>query len=94
MGAETLLGHGDMLYLPPGTSVPERIHGAFVDDHEVHAVIEEIKKSGQPNYIESVLEESLSPVLPGETSRDSNGGEADPLYDVPFRPRPKKCASY
>ena len=45
MGAETLLGHGDMLYLPPGTSVPERVHGAFVDDHEVHAVINEIKKN-------------------------------------------------
>ncbi|MCZ6486881.1 MAG: DNA translocase FtsK 4TM domain-containing protein [Gammaproteobacteria bacterium] len=81
MGAETLLGHGDMLYLPPGTSVPVRIHGAFVDDHEVHAVIEAIKKSGKPNYIDNVLEESLSPVLPGEAARDSNGGEADPLYD-------------
>jgi len=81
MGAESLLGHGDMLYLPPGTSVPERIHGAFVDDHEVHAVIEEIKKSGAPNYIENVLEESQAPVLPGEAPRDSTGGEADPLYD-------------
>jgi S-DNA-T family DNA segregation ATPase FtsK/SpoIIIE len=81
MGAESLLGHGDMLYLPPGTSVPERIHGAFVDDHEVHAVIAEIKKSGAPNYIENVLEESQAPVLPGEAPRDSNGGEADPLYD-------------
>ena len=81
MGAESLLGHGDMLYLPPGTSVPERIHGAFVDDHEVHAVIAEIKKSGAPNYIENVLEESQAPVLPGEAPRDSTGGEADPLYD-------------
>jgi S-DNA-T family DNA segregation ATPase FtsK/SpoIIIE len=81
MGAETLLGHGDMLYLPPGTSVPERVHGAFVDDHEVHAVINEIKKSGAPNYIQNVLEESTGPVLPGEGPRDSNGDEADPLYD-------------
>ncbi|MFZ9039516.1 MAG: DNA translocase FtsK, partial [Gammaproteobacteria bacterium] len=81
MGAETLLGHGDMLYLPPGTSVPERVHGAFVDDHEVHAVINEIKKSGAPNYIQNVLEESTAPVLPGEGPRDSNGDEADPLYD-------------
>ena len=81
MGAESLLGHGDMLYLPPGTSVPERIHGAFVDDHEVHAVIQEIKKSGAPNYIYNVLEESPMPVLPGEATRDSNGDEADPLYD-------------
>jgi S-DNA-T family DNA segregation ATPase FtsK/SpoIIIE len=72
MGAETLLGHGDMLYLPPGTSVPERVHGAFVDDHEVHAVINEIKKYGEPNYIANVL---------GEAPRDSNGEEADPLYD-------------
>ncbi len=81
MGAETLLGHGDMLYLPPGTSLPERVHGAFVDDHEVHAVIEEIKKTGKPNYINNVLEESTSAVLPGEGPRDSNGDEADPLYD-------------
>ena len=81
MGAETLLGNGDMLYLPPGTSVPERVHGAFVDDHEVHAVINEIRKSGEPNYIDDVLEESMTPVLPGEAPRDSNGEEADPLYD-------------
>ncbi len=81
MGAETLLGHGDMLYLPPGTSVPERVHGAFVDDHEVHAVINEIRKSGEPNYIFDVLEESNTPVLPGEGPRDSSGDEADPLYD-------------
>ena len=81
MGAETLLGHGDMLYLPPGTSVPERVHGAFVDDHEVHAVINEIKKSGEPNYIHDVLEESTAAILPGEAPRDSNGEEADPLYD-------------
>ncbi|MFT5221553.1 MAG: S-DNA-T family DNA segregation ATPase FtsK/SpoIIIE [Gammaproteobacteria bacterium] len=81
MGAETLLGHGDMLYLPPGTSVPERVHGAFVDDHEVHAVIAEIKKYGGPNYIPNVLEESTAGVLPGEGSRDSSGEEADPLYD-------------
>jgi len=81
MGAETLLGHGDMLYLPPGTSVPERVHGAFVDDHEVHAVINEIKKYGEPNYIANVLEESNSTLLPGEGPRDSSGEEADPLYD-------------
>ncbi|MCP4391054.1 MAG: cell division protein FtsK, partial [Gammaproteobacteria bacterium] len=81
MGAETLLGHGDMLYLPPGTSMPERVHGAFVDDHEVHAVINEIKKSGEPDYIANVLEESNAPVLPGEAPRDSNGDEVDALYD-------------
>ena len=81
MGAETLLGHGDMLYLPPGTSVPERIHGAFVDDHEVHAVIDAIKKTGEPNYIFNILEDSSLPVLPGEAATDSSGAEADPLYD-------------
>ena len=81
MGAETLLGHGDMLYLPPGISVPERVHGAFVDDHEVHAVINEIKKNGQPNYIANILEETSTALLPGEGPRDSTGEEADPLYD-------------
>jgi len=81
MGAETLLGNGDMLYLPPGTSVPERVHGAFVDDHEVHAVVNEIKKLGAPNYIADVLEESAAAVLPGEAPRDANGDEVDPLYD-------------
>ena len=81
MGAETLLGHGDMLYLPPGTSIPERVHGAFVDDHEVHAVIAEIRKTGAPNYIANVLEESATPVLPGEGPSDAAGEEADPLYD-------------
>ena len=55
MGAEQLLGHGDMLYLPPGTSVPTRIHGAFVDDPEVHRVVEQLKLSGEPDYIEEVL---------------------------------------
>ena len=81
MGAEALLGHGDMLYLPPGTSMPERVHGAFVDDHEVHAVVNELKKMGAPNYIPDVLEESVAAVLPGEGARDSNGDEVDPLYD-------------
>lgn len=56
-GAETLLGNGDMLYLPPGTATPERVHGAFVDDHEVHHVVEWLKAQGEPDYIEGVLEE-------------------------------------
>jgi S-DNA-T family DNA segregation ATPase FtsK/SpoIIIE len=81
MGAESLLGHGDMLFLPPGTSLPERIHGAFVDDHEVHAVINEIRKAGGPNYIENVLEESSTTLLPGEASAGSNGEDLDPFYD-------------
>lgn len=81
MGAESLLGHGDMLFLPPGTSMPERIHGAFVDDHEVHAVINEIRKTGSPNYIDNVLEDSSTTLLPGEVSSDSNGEDLDALYD-------------
>jgi S-DNA-T family DNA segregation ATPase FtsK/SpoIIIE len=58
MGAEQLLGHGDMLYMPPGTAIPERVHGAFVDDHEVHAVVNYLKSLGEPNYVNEILEES------------------------------------
>jgi S-DNA-T family DNA segregation ATPase FtsK/SpoIIIE len=79
MGAEQLLGQGDMLYLPPGSGLPERIHGAFVDDHEVHAVVNFLKKSGQPNYLEEITqglpEESLGGIA------DASDGESDPLYD-------------
>ena len=57
-GAEQLLGHGDMLYLPPGQGLPERIHGAFVDDHEVHAVVEWLKQQGEPDYLEDVLSDT------------------------------------
>ena len=56
MGAETLLGHGDMLYLPPGTSLPVRVHGAFVADHEVHRVVRHLKKAGAPKYIDEIIE--------------------------------------
>jgi DNA segregation ATPase FtsK/SpoIIIE, S-DNA-T family len=87
MGAETLLGHGDMLYLPPGTSMPTRIHGAFVSDQEVHRVVEALKKAAAPNYIEEVLKGPSTPI-PGFASDDdepgSGGGddpEQDPLYD-------------
>jgi S-DNA-T family DNA segregation ATPase FtsK/SpoIIIE len=84
MGAETLLGHGDMLYLPPGHGVPIRVHGAFVDDHEVHNVVEDLKKRGQPNYLDEIIngmEESSGPLFPGDTDGGSGGDEADPLYD-------------
>ncbi|MCK5492167.1 MAG: cell division protein FtsK, partial [Candidatus Omnitrophica bacterium] len=81
MGAENLLGHGDMLYLPPGTSLPERIHGAFVDDHEVHDVVAEIKKQGKPNYEEGVLQEQTGTVLPGELAKGSTGADQDVFYD-------------
>jgi len=81
MGAENLLGHGDMLYLPPGTSLPERVHGAFVSDSEVHAVVAEIKRQGKPDYIEGVLEEQAGVMLPGEKPTAADGGEQDALYD-------------
>jgi S-DNA-T family DNA segregation ATPase FtsK/SpoIIIE len=82
-GAENLLGMGDMLYLPPGTSVPVRVHGAFVDDHEVHAVVSDWKARGKPNYIEDILSGDTSEdmLLPGEVSAEDGDGESDPLYD-------------
>jgi len=81
MGAEALLGQGDMLFLPPGHGFPQRIHGAFVDDQEVHKVVEHLKSLAQPQYIEEVLE---SPESAGDSGGDgSEGGDAesDPLYD-------------
>ena len=87
-GAETLLGHGDMLYMPPGTSLPERIHGAFVSDEEVHRVVEHLKQhGGGTEYIPGVLEEVQmmgDGVVVGATGLpevSSNGDESDPLYD-------------
>ena len=87
-GAEALLGNGDMLYLPPGTASPERVHGAFVDDHEVHAVVNWLRSQGAPNYVEGVLEEA-QPTSDGKFINDSGlpqdgeeGGDADTqLYD-------------
>jgi S-DNA-T family DNA segregation ATPase FtsK/SpoIIIE len=80
-GAENLLGYGDMLYLPAGTSVPNRVHGAFVSDDEVHRVVEAWKKLGSPVYIDAMLDDSSS-----EYSGSAVGGglfddEQDPLYD-------------
>ncbi len=80
MGAETLLGHGDMLYLPPGTSIPQRIHGAFVDDNEVHRVVKHLKQSGKPNYIEDILQVSPDSAT-GMSPDGSDVEDADPLYD-------------
>ena len=82
MGAEALLGQGDMLYQPPGTGYPQRVHGAFVSDQEVHRVVEYLKSLGEPDYIDGILtgESELSEGgeggMPGE-----GGGESDPLYD-------------
>ena len=85
MGAENLLGHGDMLYLPPGTSLPVRVHGAFVADHEVHSVVRHLKKSGTPRYIDEILEGPTGPTpgLIGIDNLQGNGSDAeqDPLYD-------------
>ena len=83
MGAETLLGQGDMLYMPPGTSLPERVHGAFVHDDEVHRVVDALKEQGEPDYVDGLLEGGTE----GETG-DGLGSvtgfadtESDPLYD-------------
>jgi len=85
MGAEQLLGHGDMLYMPPGTSIPERVHGAYVATHEVHAVVKYLKTLGEPDYVEEILEEEQLTTdgmsinasgIPKETR-----GDMDELYD-------------
>lgn len=84
MGAETLLGQGDMLYLPPGTGYPMRVHGAFVSDQEVHKVVDYLKSQGEPNYIVGILtnevEEGGAEFTAGGGAGGGNG-EADPLYD-------------
>jgi S-DNA-T family DNA segregation ATPase FtsK/SpoIIIE len=82
MGAEHLLGHGDMLYMPPGTSIPKRTHGAFVDDHEVHNVVDHLKQAGEPHYLDEIVREPTE-AIPG-LSADASGVEtedADPLFD-------------
>ncbi|MDH5484325.1 MAG: DNA translocase FtsK 4TM domain-containing protein [Gammaproteobacteria bacterium] len=82
MGAEQLLGHGDMLYLTAGSGIPERVHGAFVDDHEVHKVVAHLKKQGRPNYIENLIHDNSDTVfLPGEQPAASGGADTDALYD-------------
>ncbi|HSC96573.1 MAG TPA: DNA translocase FtsK 4TM domain-containing protein [Burkholderiales bacterium] len=80
MGAEALLGQGDMLFLPPGSGYPQRVHGAFVADHEVHKVVDYLKKLARPQYLESVLE-GPAPGEAEEGALEAPDGEADPLYD-------------
>jgi S-DNA-T family DNA segregation ATPase FtsK/SpoIIIE len=85
-GAESLLGHGDMLYLPAGTSMPNRVHGAFVADPEVHRVVEALRKAGTPTYIDEVLSgpKGAIPGLPAEEGEGGEGeadSEQDVLYD-------------
>jgi S-DNA-T family DNA segregation ATPase FtsK/SpoIIIE len=83
MGAEALLGQGDMLYLPPGSGVPVRVHGAFVSDDEVHRVVSYLKTQGEPNYIEGILEGGVleGDAAGGEAGGGAPVGEADPMYD-------------
>jgi S-DNA-T family DNA segregation ATPase FtsK/SpoIIIE len=83
-GAEQLLGHGDMLYLPPGSGVPNRVHGAFCSDEEVHRVVADWQRRGEPRYIEGLLDEgSSTPVTAGELQAGAaeDGDENDSLYD-------------
>jgi S-DNA-T family DNA segregation ATPase FtsK/SpoIIIE len=92
MGADQLLGHGDMLYLPPGSGLPQRVHGAFVDDHEVNRVVEYLRRTGAPDYVDDVLVEPCEESEgngDGEGNGNGNGngrnGESDPLYDEAVR---------
>jgi len=84
-GAEHLLGYGDMLYLPPGTSFPQRVHGAFVDDHEVHGVVEFLKQTGEPEYIDTILQDA-GEAIPGiDPEPRGDIEEQDPLFDEAVR---------
>jgi S-DNA-T family DNA segregation ATPase FtsK/SpoIIIE len=87
IGAEHLLGHGDMLYLPSGTSMPIRVHGAFVSDNEVHAVVRALRSSGAPSYIDNVLDGPAGELAGIEPTAPSGelDGEQDPLYDQAVR---------
>lgn len=83
MGAEALLGQGDMLYLAPGTGLPVRVHGAFVSDDEVHRVVDYLKTQGEPNYIEGILEGGVLDDEGGDAplGGPTGGGESDSMYD-------------
>jgi S-DNA-T family DNA segregation ATPase FtsK/SpoIIIE len=85
-GAETLLGNGDMLYLPPGTATPERVHGAFVGDDDVHKVVDWLRTQGEPNYIDGVLEEVQTLgdgkiINESGLPEDDEGNDDNALYD-------------
>ncbi|PLZ01486.1 cell division protein FtsK [Burkholderia sp. WAC0059] len=81
MGAESLLGQGDMLFLPPGTGYPQRVHGAFVADEEVHQVVEYLKQFGEPEYVEGILDGPAADGVQPDLFGDAPDAEADPLYD-------------
>ncbi|MES9946049.1 MAG: cell division protein FtsK [gamma proteobacterium symbiont of Ctena orbiculata] len=84
MGAEHLLGHGDMLYMGTGSNIPQRMHGAFVDDNEVHRVVKHLKQAGQPDYLEEILQEATESV-PGFPAENGDVEDSDPLYDEAVR---------
>jgi S-DNA-T family DNA segregation ATPase FtsK/SpoIIIE len=90
-GAEQLLGHGDMLFLQPGTSVPVRVHGAFVSDQEVHRVVGQLRSAPPPSYIDEILSGPRGPIpgFPGEGDEGGeeggSDGEQDLLYDEAVR---------
>ena len=83
MGAEQLLGHGDMLFMEPGMPVPTRVHGAFVSDQEVHRVVGNLLKRGEPQYIDEITQGSVEDNLSGSSAGvvDAPDAESDPLYD-------------
>ncbi|QDE41463.1 DNA translocase FtsK [Luteibacter pinisoli] len=81
MGAESLLGQGDMLFLPPGTGYPQRIHGAFVADEEVHRIVAWLKQFGEPDYKDEILQGPPSEASDGDAGEDGIDAELDPLYD-------------
>ncbi|KAI3589400.1 DNA translocase FtsK [Cupriavidus sp. U2] len=81
MGAESLLGQGDMLFLPPGTGYPQRVHGAFVADEEVHRVVEHWKQFGEPDYDEAILAGDVPEGAADLFGEGGGDGEADPFYD-------------
>ncbi|MFS0753876.1 DNA translocase FtsK [Noviherbaspirillum sp. 1P10PC] len=94
MGAEALLGHGDMLFLPPGSGYPQRVHGAFVSDQEVHRVVEYLKQFGEPDYEDAVLAGPAVAEEAADTPAADADAEADPLYDeaVAFVIRSRKSS--
>ncbi|MGD8588519.1 MAG: DNA translocase FtsK 4TM domain-containing protein [Chromatiales bacterium] len=85
MGAEHLLGHGDMLYLGPGSNIPQRLHGAFVDDNEVHRVVKHLKATGEPDYLEEILQEATESIPGFPVEGDGDTEDNDPLYDQAVR---------
>ena len=81
MGAEALLGQGDMLYMPSGTGYPQRVHGAYVADHEVHKVVDYLKSMGEPQYVEGILEGGVTDLDVESAENGGGDAESDPMYD-------------